>query len=226
MEQAKKPRGAVVRIIFSVACILIGALLLFVKEIELITLGYVLSSVLIVGGIYLATAFFISGAYKKLNDYRFAAGVLLAVLGLCGLIRASDVADRMEFYVGLSVLVLSSVMLQGAVQMRALGNRGIFIAELVMTALTAAAAVIVLTRLGAITDKVPNFAGAALLAAGFFSLLTLLLSYIGIKAADRRAAEADFETSQGVTDVVPKYTDESGDGENAGGPPEDGEASR
>ena len=205
MEQAKKLRGAVVRIIFSAASILVGALLLFVKQIELITLGYVLSSALVVGGIYLATAFFVSGAYKKLNDYRFAAGVLLLVLGCCGLFRASDVADRMEFYIGLAVLVLSSVMLQGAVQMRALGCRGLFIAELVMTVLTAAAAIVVLTHMDFIVGKIQNFPGAALLAAGLFSLVTLLLSYIGLKSSEKRQGivTVDYETAPESTDIVP-----------------------
>ncbi len=193
-RQERRNYGQAVQIILSVICILLGALLLFVPQIEVKTLSYAFCIALLVLGLISVVTFFASGGYKRLHDYRFAAGILLLVLGCCGIVRVQELADRFEIYAGLCALVLSAFILQGAVQMKIM-KRGSWIAELVLTVLALVGSTFILAGVKLI-DRIKGFSAWVLVIAGIFSLISLLIVALGLHNAKRASADIAAEAEQ------------------------------
>ena len=174
------------QIIISVVCIALGLLLIFVPQVDVTVLSYIFCAALIVSGVVAIVAFFLTGAYKSLHNYQFAVGSLLLILGCCGLLRADELANRLDLYIGLIALTLSVVILQSTVQMKVLENK-LWIAEIVLTVVSLIGSVIILADVRAILDHVTDFTYWALTVVGALSLVSLLLVSIGLKAENKKA---------------------------------------
>jgi len=194
-RENSKTGGVTTQIVLSVIVIALGALLLFVQQAQVITLCYVFCCAMIAAGGIAIILFFLSGAHKRIEGYDFALGVMLLILGICGLIRVEELAEGFEFYMGLIALILGVIVLQGTVQMRVLQNKLWYI-DLVLTALTLIGAVIVLANVKPVLNAVKGFTYWVLLIAGIASLVSLLLTTIGVKVDSRKAAREELEMQQ------------------------------
>ena len=187
-KKAKKLDGAVAQLILSAVCIVLGALLLFVPQVQKTTLSIAFCIAVLVAGVVLITAYFAAKGYERPKDYRFAAGIAMLVIGIVGFIRLDALSERIVFVIGAVTLVLAMIMLQSVVQMLSLKSV-LWIPELVFTVLAVAAAVLILADVRALLDKVADFPYWVLVCAGALSLISMLLVRIGLKQAAKPKPE-------------------------------------
>ncbi len=185
-----RPDGMVMQIVTSLLCIGIGAILILIPEINILYLCYCFCAALIVVGITLIVSYFISGAYKRLNDYRFATGVLLVILGCIELLRAELLAEEIMFIIGLVTLVLSVIIMQSVVQMRILESSA-WIVQLIFTVASLAGAIIVLIDFKPVIGRVDGFAYYVMVITGTLCMISLLIEAIIIKVTEKREANKD-----------------------------------
>ena len=113
----------ILMILMSLLCVVIAGLLLFVPAIEVSTVCYTFCTGFILWGILHISKFFLSHAYRKRNDYSFSMGVLLIVLGCCGMIRMDAIIAKKDICFGMITLCMGILTLQSAIQLNALQNK-------------------------------------------------------------------------------------------------------
>ena len=210
MENKKSPDGLKLQILLSVISIFLGLILILVPEISMVTLTYVFCIVLILFGITSIVEFFMYDRYKSLRNYMFSFGVLLVILGCCGLLRAIDLAQRFEEFTGLLILLLAIMILQSSVQLKVLKN-GLWIPELIFALVSITMAVIILTDWRFVLDKAERFNYFALVITGCLSLISLLLLVIGLNVAKKKEEDligvipeiSDVPETEGTDDAYP-----------------------
>lgn len=189
-----RPDGMVMQIVTSLLCAGIGALLLFVPDVNVLYMCYCFCAALIVVGITLTVSYFVSGAYRKLNDYRFAIGILLIILGCIELLRAEILAAEIMFIIGLVTLVLAVIIMQSAVQMRILESKA-WIAQLIFTIISMLGAVFVLVDFKPVTGKIKGFAYGVMVVTGVLCLISLIIEAIVLKLVEKKEADKAKEAS-------------------------------
>ena len=193
--------GVAMQIALSLISILLGGLLLFVPEIQVKTLCYIFCGTLIAAGIAAIISFFLTESYKRVENYDFALGVLLLLLGCCGFLRSDELAADFSVYMGITALCLGVLILQGTVQMHILGNR-LWVVNLFLTIASLAGAVLVLADVKAVTGRLSGFTYWVLLIVGAACLVSLLLTTVGVKysrhKADKRAGSEAAEAADAV----------------------------
>lgn len=188
-----RPDGMVMQIVASLLCVGIGALLLFVPEVNVLYMCYCFCAALIVVGITLTVSYFVSAAYKKLNDYRFAIGILLIILGCIELLRAEILAEELMFIIGLVTLILAVIIMQSAVQMRILESKA-WIAQLIFTIISMIGAVFVLVDFKPVTGRINGFAYGVMALTGVLCLLSLIIEAIILKLVKNKEEAVKKET--------------------------------
>ncbi|MBO6055109.1 MAG: DUF308 domain-containing protein [Oscillospiraceae bacterium] len=191
-NQSRHPDALPLQILLALISILLGILLLFVPQISISVLCYFFCGGMIAIGIGMIVAFFVSDAYKLLHNYFFSIGVLIIILGCCGLIRNSELCERFTFFLGVTALVLSVFILQNTIQMRVLNNP-LWIADLILAVPSIIAAILVLVDLKPLLKWIPTFPYWALLISSILSLVSLLLTTIGLFVSNRKAARPPEE---------------------------------
>jgi len=188
-KTGKRMSSLTVQILLAVISVVIAAALLFVPQIDAQLLCRAFCIVLLAGGAAAVVYFFATGGYRKLREYNFALGVLLLLLGICGLIRADALAASFVVASGFVVLVLGILMLQNTVQLTVLGSR-LNIASFILTLLTLFGAMTVLAGWKAVLDTIAEFPQISLLVAGVFSLASLIMTAAVIRRSDKLDAMA------------------------------------
>lgn len=178
--------GAALEIIMSALCILLAVLLLFVEGMEIKTLCYVFCGVLLAGGIVAIAYFFFTGAYKKLDDYNFALGTAMLILGVCGIIRVDALVSSFKLCMGFLVLTCGILSLQNTVQLWVVREK-LWICLLVFTLVTLFGAVSVIMDIAAIWNALTYW---ILIVGGGLTLLGLLITSILLHRNAKREAAA------------------------------------
>ncbi len=182
--EKKKISGMMIQLLIAVVAIVLGALLIFVPGMKAVTLCYVFCSALIVLGIVLAVRFFLGESFKRLNNYQFSVGIILVMLGICGLINAVNLSVSIDLYMGILALVLGALMLESVVRLQAV-NHPLWIPVLVIAVLTFLGAVPILAGIALILDNIPNYTYWVLFIVGILHLVSMLLTWIGMKKAKK-----------------------------------------
>ena len=194
----KKMSGMTLQLLVSIVAVLLGALLLFVPNMNTLTLCYVFCAALVLLGVILAVRFFVGESFRSLENFQFSAGIMLVFLGICGLINAPTIAESLDLYMGILTLVLGTLMLQTAVRLQAMKNN-LWIPELVLAILAYAGSVPILAGIKAILEAAPTYPYWALFIVGILNLVSMLLGHFGFKAAKKNAAitaKKEAETAQ------------------------------
>lgn len=119
MEQNKQSAfGSWIVMILSMVLMIVAALLLFVPQIKLIYMCYFMCSVTMIAGIYMIVRYFMTDAFRNMNEYGFSVGVLIVVLGVCGIIRAEKLADSFVILLGIALACSGIVKLQYALDLK------------------------------------------------------------------------------------------------------------
>ena len=111
-------------ILMALIFIALSALMLFMPEANIMPeyLIYVVGGVIIITGIVLIVRYFITDAYKNMNEYGFSAGTLCVILGVCVLLRAAVIAGVIDLILGTSVLLMGVIMLQHSLDLKRMGD--------------------------------------------------------------------------------------------------------
>lgn len=123
----------------AVVFIAVAALILFVPKIEVKDICYFICGFVVVLGIYMIVRYFMSAGYERLNEYGFSEGVLLVLLGICGLVSAERIAMSFLTALGLLLLLSGVVKLQYALDLKCMGDQawiGFFAVNVVLLGLS------------------------------------------------------------------------------------------
>ena len=168
----RKSDGIVLQIFASILCIAVGVLFLFVPGMQTMTICYIFCIGLIAAGIFQIARFFLTEAYISLHDYSFAMGVLFIVLGICGLLRINILSEHFALAMGFAALLLGTLILQGTVQMKIIGNY-VWILLALFTVAVLAGAITVILGIESLLSLIANATWWILLVSGGASLISL-----------------------------------------------------
>ena len=177
-----KNNGAILQAITAVASILIGAAMLFSKNVQFSSLCYVFCIVLWGIGIYEIVSYFLSKSYQHISDYGFTLGVLLILLGLVGLIRINDMTRNVKEYMQLFSLIQSIFILQNSVQMYALKSKA-WLLDLIFSLL------MILLSIFAFTGQLKQYTYSILMFAGIFGCISVFLSSMVVRSFHKKTIQ-------------------------------------
>ncbi len=205
--------GVILQLILSAVCIGIGALLIFVPSVQIKQLCYIFCGGLILGAVVEIAKFFITHAYDRLHDYSFSTGIMLLILGVCGVLRIGSLVDHFEVAIGFAALALGIVILQGMVQLNVVDNL-LWVLLMIFTTLILVGSVLILLDIQAVTSLIPGFSYWLLFCSGIASIVSLLFVALGLylyRRKRRKAAEAESvsEEEEGQNAAAaPLYSEE------------------
>lgn len=135
--------GTFLLLAMSVINILLGVVMLFVKQIELKTLCYIFIALLMIYGIGMMIRYLMMESYKNINQYGLSCGALLVILGACALVRVDKVSSFFILGLGIWLLVAGIIELQYALDLKAL-NDHTWLFLLIVSAIISVCAVVVI----------------------------------------------------------------------------------
>ena len=127
----------------SVINILLGVIMLVVKQIELKTRCYIFIALLMIYGIGMIIRYLMMESYKNINQYGLSCGALLVILGACALVRVEQVSSFFILGLGIWLLVAGIIELQYALDLKAL-NDHTWLFLLIVSAIISVCAVVVI----------------------------------------------------------------------------------
>ncbi len=198
----RRSESMVLQIIIPAVTAMIGAVLLFVPQIEVETLCYVFCGGLIVAGISSLVRFFLSEAYKRLYGNHFSMGIMLLLLGVCSLLRTATLAEHFEYILGVISLMLGTVILQNTVQLRML-NSGLWYLLAVFAAVTLVGIIPVLAEIRPVLALVDGYPYWMFFLTGVLGLLSLLVTSIGLQIYKKQRDKGELVTTQ-APDAEPR----------------------
>ncbi len=160
--------------------ILISGILLFIPQVQAVHIVYTICALVAIAGVALIIQYFITDAYKQINEYGFSQGVLFLILGVCGLIRAKDISTYLIAFFSIFVLLSSVINLQYALDLKRMKNK-LWVPQLILAlALTICATVALIDPFKSVTTK-ETFIYYVMLADGVFTLIANLSLRIILK---------------------------------------------
>ena len=179
--------------------ILLGVFLTFIPNLTVQTLCNIFSILLSAAGIIAIAFYFISGSWKRLDDYMFALGMLLLVLGICGMLRVETMASRFHGYVGFLILLICVLAMQDMIHLRA-ANHSLWLPVLVLSLLTLFLGITVILELEFLLSLLRYW---VLILSGLFGLASLILTLLSYRFGVRKP---DFSQADS-TEIVPAPQD-------------------
>ena len=195
MKQSTSKSNVITQVLLSVVAGVIGYLLLFNPDGQLVTLCQLLCGGLVAVGVISIVSFFLSEDYKRIDRNGFAYGVLLILLGCIGFLRMASLTANFEVYAGLLSLLLGVLTLQGTVQVKVL-NYPVWILNLILALVSLAGSFFILAGITKVTQLVNGFYSWVLLICGISCLVSLLITWICILLAARREKKAEKEAAK------------------------------
>lgn len=202
MEQTKEKQSALgtwLVVILSLALMIVASLLLFVPQIKLIYICYFLCGITMVAGIYMIVRYFMTDAFRNMNEYGFSIGVLTVILGVCGLIRADKLAGSFVVILGIALVCSGIIKLQYAMDLKRMKDMVMWYALLAISIAVIAAAIFVILQPFAGQLWFETATWYAMLIDGGLGILTVIYMAIRLKLfknAEVKAAKKAEEESQ------------------------------
>lgn len=200
-EKVRRSDGIITQIVFAALSIVIGGALTFVQSVDTQILCIIFCVMLIISGVGYAAVFFISGGHKRLYDYRLSLGILLFILGCCGVFKAEALAGAFPIFAGVVTLMLGTMLLQSTIQLTVVGSRA-NILVFVFSILVLAASVISLTGFAPIMNTVEIFPQLSLMISGVFDLVSFILTAIVLRKARRQEEKQKAEAENKNDDTL------------------------
>ncbi|MFA9463641.1 MAG: HdeD family acid-resistance protein [Velocimicrobium sp.] len=197
----------------AVIYILIGALLLFVPQIQITTLCYLLCSVLIIAGIVLIVRYFMVNSYQNINEYGFSVGVFTVILGMCALVRVEEVSKSFILCIGIAMLMTSVIKLQNALDLKNLREKT-WIIMLSIALVFVVCAIIIIIHPFAQETTLYGFTFRIMIIDGILSLLSNLYLNFIIRKTNKKEieyTENQTEPIEVVTETKEALPDEAND---------------
>lgn len=150
-NENKEFSGTFLILFSAVINILLGMVMLFVKQIDLKTLCYIFITLLIVGGIGLIIRYLMTESYKNINQYGLSVGVLCVILGMCALVRVDKLSAYFMICLGIWLLISGIIKLQYALDLKALRDKTWFVL-LIISAIISICAILII--INPFTEKI------------------------------------------------------------------------
>ncbi|MCR4950169.1 MAG: hypothetical protein K6A40_02470 [Solobacterium sp.] len=179
-------------IAFFAISFILAFLTLFQKNFGQIDICRLGSGAFVVIGAFLTLKYIFGKGYMQFHDYSFSAGVLLIILGICGMIRAYELAAVSDQLFSLMTLVTGIYFLQCMIQFIKLGS-GFWIAEMIAGILAVSASVIGLLDARMVLERIYMFINWALLISSALAVLSVILSLFLVRGFRRRLEKAAEE---------------------------------
>lgn len=175
--------------------IIVAVLVLFVPQVEIKDICFFICDFIVILGIFTIARYFMSGGYKKFNEYGFSEGVLFLLLGICGLVCAERIADFFLTALGLFLLLSGVTKLQYALDLKLMNDHawtGFFAVTVVMLGLS------LTIILNPFQDEqfYQNFTCYVLLFDGIIEIINIVYLHIRTKSYQKNPEllpEKDFE---------------------------------
>ncbi len=175
MNEEKKSKsnlaGTLGAILVFVLLILIGSLMLFAPDMKLQYFCYVAGGFFLAWGLWLVIRYFGKREYKIVANYDFSIGTLATILGVCTLVRASDVASVIYIYIGIMILVEAVIMLQHSIQLKSM-NGSLWTLNLFISLVFILFSVVILLDLFSIVEKYSVILYGGLILVGAFGIFS------------------------------------------------------
>ena len=112
MEKKETGLTNLIVIVMSIIFAGMSALMIFVTGVAIEYLIYAICAAAVIVGIVMIVRYFMTDAYRNMNAYGFSIGTLFVLLGICGFLRASDMAGAFLVILGIVLLLAGIIMLQ------------------------------------------------------------------------------------------------------------------
>ncbi len=178
--------------------LLMGALLLFVPQIQIIHICYGLSGVLVFVGIIQIVHYFLAESYRNMNEYGFAVGVLGVILGMCALVRVQAIANSFLLVLGIFLLLTAIIKLQYAMDLKSMKDP-VWVVAIILAALLIAGAVCVIINPFKDPELHKLVTYYLLLVDGVIGIISNIYLFIRVKLyarKERKQKEQDENASQ------------------------------
>ena len=204
-------KNALFEALFFLAAAVLPALSVFAEGMNMKDLCRTGCWMLISAGAVLSLKYLFGKGYLRFWDYSFSAGVLMIVLGICGVIRADELDVFAGEFFSLLTLIIGVYFLQVMIQFIKL-DTWMWIPVMSAAMLAIASAVIGLMNGRFILDHIFRFREWALLISSLTASLTGILSAILVQKKRKRMKKAEEEATQRIEEEMHR-TKESASGE-------------
>ncbi|MCI5493031.1 MAG: DUF308 domain-containing protein [Lachnospiraceae bacterium] len=217
-EKNKQPAITAIILVISAIFAGLGLVLLFVPQIQILTVIYLLGGVFIITGIVFIVQYFLKEAYRNMNQYGFSAGTLLVILGSCMMVRAGQVAEYFILGMGIFLLIAAVIKLQNALDLKALGERIWVLFCLLAAAIAVCALIIILDPFTQPADR-NHFTYIILVADGVFTLISMLFLMLRVKKYQKTKNDEkvqhtkDIDTKDDIEEEIIQTRSDSSDDE-------------
>lgn len=204
-KQTQGLTGVAVILCMAIINVILGVVMLFVKQIEIKTLCYILITLLIILGFGLIIKYLMTESYKNINQYGFSVGTLFVILGICGLLKVDEVAGYFIVCLGIWLLASAVIKLQYALDLKALKDMA-WGFLLVVSAVIAICAICVIINPFSEDTYHTYFTYIVLTADGILSLISTTYLALRIKKYAKQLERQDVQNSDQIFEVPENET--------------------
>lgn len=210
-EVQKSFAGLLVELILCAFCMLIGFLMIFVDSMKIEYFAYVIGGVLLALGIYLILNFFVRQGYKEITNYDFSGGVLVTAIGVIVLINAKSFDLSFYLVLGVMLLVLSVMIMQGTIQLLGMHGKAWWL-NLIFGLLILAYAILLLTLIKTKFLENETLYYSLTVASGALGIFSIIITairsaYFKKEEAEKSEKRADHE-DYSVPEIQEKNIDD------------------
>ncbi len=170
-------------VMISVLFLVIGGIMIFFPQINIMNFVYVMGGFLLVAGAWEVTRYFLREEYRNIANFDFSAGVMLLIAGVVLIVRAEAAAAFMYMMFGALVLVQGVTLLQHTFALKALKSIGWIVTLILSAALVLFAAAILLDYNGMFSTGLLTY--YLLAASGLLGLISLFCVGLRIRHFER-----------------------------------------
>ena len=122
-KSPSKDFGEIFMLFLPIAYIVLGALLLFVPQMNTVVMAQMLGALMILVGAAIVIRYFVRRSYLDTSAYGFSVGAFAAVLGICCIIRSDAVGESLTVFLDLCIMLTAIIKLQNAIQLFAMKSK-------------------------------------------------------------------------------------------------------
>lgn len=182
-------------IIISIFYLILGVLFILFPTMNLSYICYGISVALISLGVVLIVKYFVTEAFRDMTNYGFAIGVFLVIAGLCTVIKNEMIANNVQVYIGVCILITAVIKLQNAMALKAIHDR-LWVVIMVVALLIALCSVVMIVSPFKEKAVIIVITYATLLFDGVMSLFSYIYLAFRLRKYDAEAIKMEQETEE------------------------------
>ena len=170
-------------VMISVLFLVIGGVMIFFPQINLMSFVYVMGGFLLVAGAWEIARYFLREEYRNIANFDFSVGVILLMAGVVLIVRAEAASAFVYMMFGTLVLILGVTLLQHTFALHALKSMGWIVTLILSAALVLFSAAMLLDYNGLFSTGLLTY--YLLAASGLLGLISLFCVGLRIRHFER-----------------------------------------